>query len=118
MNTLFRDLRYGVQMLLKNPGFSMIAILTLALGVGANTALFSVVDEILLKKLPVKDPDHLALLTWTSSKDFSPGSYTGSGSRDPVTGLNVRTSFAYSSYQRMRSQPQSPVATLLSLILR
>jgi predicted permease len=114
MNTLFRDLRYGVQMLLKNPGFSMIAILTLALGVGANTALFSVVDEILLKKLPVKDPDHLALLTWTSSKDFSPGSYTGSGSKDPVTGLNVRTSFAYSSYQRMRGQPQSPLSDMLA----
>jgi predicted permease len=114
MNTLIRDIKYGLQMLAKHPGFTLIAVLTLALGVGANTALFSVVDEVLLKKLPVKDPDSLALFTWTSSKDFSPGSYTGSGSRDPVTGLNVRTSFAYSTYQRLRSQKESPLSDVLA----
>src|SRR5262245_227650 len=60
LETLFQDLRYGVRMLLKNPGFTLIAVITLALGIGANTALFTVFDALMLKPLPVKDPDRPA----------------------------------------------------------
>ena len=57
VETFFRDLRYGLRMLRRSPGMTAVAILSLALGIGANTALFSVVDAVLLKTLPVHDPE-------------------------------------------------------------
>jgi predicted permease len=105
MQSLLQDLRYGARMLLKQKALTAIAALSLALGIGANTALFSVVDAMLLKKLPVKEPDRLALFGARSPRDFSPGSYTGNSSRDPVTGERVMTSFPYQSFARFREQP-------------
>ncbi|HKR59811.1 MAG TPA: hypothetical protein VJS64_08740, partial [Pyrinomonadaceae bacterium] len=67
MDTFFRDLRYAFRLLVRSPGFTAIAVLSIALGIGANTTVFSVINGVLLKSLPYKDPDSLVLL-WGNSK--------------------------------------------------
>ncbi len=82
---MFQDLRYGARMLLKRPGFTCVAALTLALGIGANTAIFSLIDAVLLKSLPVNNPERLALL-WRAR------------------GGNTGAQFPYRAYKQIRDQ--------------
>ena len=62
MRSALQDLRYGARLLVRSPGFSLVAIIALAIGIGANTAIFSVVYTLLLQRLPYRDADRLAIV--------------------------------------------------------
>src|SRR6266498_1775725 len=85
---IYYDLRYALRMLRKKPGFTLVAVLTLALGIGANAALFSLTDAVLLQTLPVTDPDRLTAIS----------SYA------PSLGPDVNTSFSYPMYHDLRDK--------------
>src|SRR6476619_1995712 len=87
MDTLLQDIRFAVRMLFKSPGFTAVAIISLALGIGANTAVFSVVNAALLKTLPYQTPESLVLV-W--GEDKAAGSSRGQISATDVADFRTR----------------------------
>jgi predicted permease len=107
METLFKDIRYGIRGLLKRKAFTAIAVLTLALGIGANTAIFTLVNAVMLKSLPVQKPEELVL--------FSSATNEGTSLEDtPRTGEWQRFSYASFEYFRDHNQSFQEIAALRS----
>ena len=96
MQTLVQDLRYALRQLLKSPGFTLTAVVTLALGIGANTAVFTVFDQVLLRMLPVERPRELVRFEWA-------GGFSGSASSFGGDQYNY---FSYPMYKDLRDQNQ------------
>jgi predicted permease len=111
---MFQDLRYGVRMLLNSKGFTAVAVLSLALGIGANTALFSMVDAVLLKTLPVEEPERLALFEWQSGRPFRINGMSGNSNVSAPPGRKGSSLFRYEVFENMRrahaSSPESPLS--------
>jgi predicted permease len=101
-----QDLRYAWRTLARSPCFTLAAVLTLALGIGVNTAIFSLVDEILLKQLPVAAPRDLVLFHWASKVDL-PVPTSGGWERDPVTQQTTCTSFSLPAFEAIRTRSQA-----------
>jgi len=104
LDRLVRDLRFGLRSLAQSPGFAVTAILTLALGIGANTAVFSVMNAVLLKSLPVADPGHVVYLR-TSNPPMGTGT------------IDSNETFSWSVYDQLRRQngPLQPVMAYVPL---
>jgi macrolide transport system ATP-binding/permease protein len=101
---LVQDVGYAARVLRRSPGFTAVAVLSLALGIGANTALFSALDAVLLKSLPVRDPQQLRILTWVQNDKTPVHSQSGYGIRDPETKVVIASSFSYSAFQSLQSR--------------
>ncbi|MBS1791428.1 MAG: ABC transporter permease [Acidobacteria bacterium] len=116
MQTLWQDLRYGVRMLRKQKIVTVISVFSLALGIGANTALFSVMDAVLLKTLPVKEPEQLALFAWEHGRSFRTSGWSGTSYVPTESGAEADSLFRHEVFTRMReAQVSAPDGPLIAL---
>jgi predicted permease len=104
---MLNDLRYALRMLLHAKGWTTVVILSLALGIGANTAIFSAVNAMLLRTIPVAEPDTLVRLRFVGRNQMSTSSSDYGYSRPVVAGENARSTFSYPMYQQFLKDNQT-----------
>ncbi len=119
LETFLRDLGYGVRMLRRSPIISTVAILSLALGIGANTALFSVMDAVLLKTLPVEAPDRLVVFEWQAGRRFRTNGMSGTSNVDAPPDMRGLSLFRYEVFEKMQQAQiaagsESPLSDLFA----
>ncbi len=106
LEQLLRDIRLGLRMLRKSPGFTAVAILTLALGIGANTAIFSFIDAVLLRSIPVKDPRQLVVFNWSAHRKLDLHGHSDYGDCADQAGIGD-CSFSIPFFKTVRTQSDS-----------
>jgi len=97
---MLKDLRHGVRMLLRAKGWTLVVLISLTLGIGANTALFSAINGLLLKPIPVNDPDRLVRLRFAGRNDMATNSSDYGTSNQDANGQQVRATFSYPMFQQ------------------
>lgn len=112
------DLRYVLRVLRKSPGFAAVAVLSLAIGIGANTAMFGVVRTLLLTPLPVENPSELKLVAWNRDGDVTINQSGSTDYRDPETGASLRSNFSYPLYRSLREAAPPDVGIFAFAFLR
>jgi predicted permease len=107
---LLRDLGYGFRMLRRSPYITAVAILSLGLGIGANTALFSVVDAVLLKTLPVEAPEQLIIFEWQAGRVFRTSGMSGTSNVDVPPNMRGLSLFRYDVFEKMQQARNAATA--------
>ena len=122
LEQLLQDLRYGLRTMIRNRSFTAVAALSLALGIGANTAIYSFMDSILLRSLPVSDPESLVVLNWQSKdprgpkgerRPFVMHSIFGHAYNDPTTGLTSGI-FPFPAFELVRKKSDSVFSSVFA----
>jgi len=110
LDSLAQDVRYGLRQIVRAPSFSAVAILSLGIGIGATTAVFSLADAVLLKTMAVRDPARMFVIKWRSGPIFPFSSLNGWG--DQTATETASTSFSSVAYQAFRSQMSAQMDVL------
>jgi predicted permease len=118
VETLFRDLTYGLRMLRRSPGTTIVAVLSLAFGIGVNTALFSAVDAVLLQTLPVREPEQLIVFNWQAGRRFRINGLSGTSNVSVPPGHRGFSLFRYDVFTHMNEarlrEPNGPLSDLFA----
>src|SRR5439155_25756840 len=101
-DSVIQDLRHALRMLLRSPGWTAVVVLSLALGIGANTAIFTAINGLLLRTIPVDRPDTLVRFRWNGDNEMG-NNFSGYGYVEKIDGLDTEETFPYPMYQQFRA---------------